>query len=582
MLYAAWLTSLLVESPVIPLVWILNTALLTVPAALLWGLLRSRLARGGLADLFRELGTRRGVQLEAGLAKTLGDPRLVLAYRVPGERSYIDGGGQPVAPPPPGGDRTAAPIERDGRELGMLVYDASLDDDPELVEAVAATAAIALDDARLQAESEDRLAELRASRERIVAAGDAERRRLERNLHDGAQQRLVSVALQLRMIQSRIRTDPALAEQLVSSAADELSQSLEELRELARGIHPAVLNHGLQAALKSLASRASVATTVSFESPGAPARAGRARGVLRRLRGAGQRRQVRAGDAGDGTRLAPRRPGGRRDRRRRRRRRRRVGRHRAPGAGGPRRRARRHAAHPQPPGRRDRRHRGAAVRVVIADDSRLLREGIASFVRGEGIEVVAEASDPEELLAAVDEHEPDVAIVDIRMPPTQTDEGIQAAHEIRRRHPAMGIVLLSQHVEVGVATQLLAETPQHLGYLLKDRVTDPADFAGSLRRVADGGTALDPQVVSGLLADPKEAGRLGSLSPRERSVLELVAEGRSNKAIGERLAITQGAVQKHVSTIFNKLGLPAGENDDRRILAVLAYLLAEPHAQPHR
>jgi signal transduction histidine kinase len=265
-LFAAWLTSLLVDSPVIPLVWILNTALLTVPAALLWGLLRSRLARGGLADLFRELGTRRGVQLEAGLAKALGDPQLVLAYRVPGRLAYIDGAGQLVAPPTPGGDRTAAPIERDGRELGMLVYDPSLDEDPELVEAVAATAAIALDDARLEAESEGRLAELRASRERIVAAGDAERRRLERNLHDGAQQRLVSVALQLRMIQSHIRTDPALAEQLVSSASDELSQSLEELRELARGIHPAVLNHGLQAALKSLASRAGVPTSVSFES----------------------------------------------------------------------------------------------------------------------------------------------------------------------------------------------------------------------------------------------------------------------------------------------------------------------------
>jgi signal transduction histidine kinase len=266
-LFAAWLTTLLLESPVIPLVWILNTALLTVPAALLWGLLRSRLARGGLADLFRELATRRGVQLEAGLAKTLGDPSLVLAYRVPGGRSYIDGAGQPVAPPAPGGDRTSAPVERDGRELGMLVYDAALDDDPELVEAVAAPAAIALDDARLQAESAGRLAELRASRERIVAAGDAERRRLERNLHDGAQQRLVSVALQLRMIQSRIREDPALAEELVSSAATELSQSLEELRELARGIHPAVLNHGLRAALKSLASRASVPTTIAFECP---------------------------------------------------------------------------------------------------------------------------------------------------------------------------------------------------------------------------------------------------------------------------------------------------------------------------
>jgi DNA-binding NarL/FixJ family response regulator len=212
------------------------------------------------------------------------------------------------------------------------------------------------------------------------------------------------------------------------------------------------------------------------------------------------------------------------------------------------------------------------VRVVIADDSSLLREGIASFVRGEGIEVVAEASDADELLSAVDEHVPDVAIVDIRMPPTQTDEGIQAAHEIRRRHPEMGIVLLSQHVEVGVATQLLAVAPHRLGYLLKDRVTDAADFAGSLRRVAGGGTALDPQIVSGLLADPGDDGPLGSLSPREREVLELVAEGRSNKAIGERLAISQGAVQKHVSAIFNKLGLPAGADDDRRILAVLAYL----------
>jgi DNA-binding NarL/FixJ family response regulator len=218
------------------------------------------------------------------------------------------------------------------------------------------------------------------------------------------------------------------------------------------------------------------------------------------------------------------------------------------------------------------------VRVVIADDSRLLREGIASLVRGEGIEVVAQAADPEELLSAVDEHEPDVAIVDIRMPPTQTDEGIQAAHEIRRRHPAMGIVLLSQHVEVGVATQVLAEAPQRLGYLLKDRVTDPADFAGSLRAVARGGTALDPQIVSGLLAGPEEAGPLRSLSPREREVLELVAAGRSNKAIGARLVITPRAVQKHVLAVFDKLGIPAGDNDDRRTLAVLAYMLPEEPA----
>jgi DNA-binding NarL/FixJ family response regulator len=136
-------------------------------------------------------------------------------------------------------------------------------------------------------------------------------------------------------------------------------------------------------------------------------------------------------------------------------------------------------------------------------------------------------------------------------------------------------VLLSQHVEVGVALRLLAETPQRLGYLLKERVTDPADFAGSLRLVADGGTALDPQVVSALLSDPKGSDPLHSLSPRERAVLELVAQGRSNQAISRQLTISQGAVQKHVSTIFNKLGLPAGEDDDRRILAVLAYLRPE-------
>lgn len=265
-LYAANLTTFLVGTQSIVLMWALNAALLTVPAALLWGLLRSRLARGGLADHFRELGTLRGARLEAGLAKVLGDPGLVLAYRVPGERAYLDGRGQPVELPGPGDGRGTAPVERDGRELGVLVYDASLDDDPELVEAGAAAAAITLDDARLQAESQERLAELRASRERLVAASDAERRRLERNLHDGAQQRLVSVALQLRMLQSRASADPALAEQL-KAAGDELSQSLEELRELARGIHPAVLNHGLKAALESLASRAAVPTTVSFESP---------------------------------------------------------------------------------------------------------------------------------------------------------------------------------------------------------------------------------------------------------------------------------------------------------------------------
>jgi DNA-binding NarL/FixJ family response regulator len=212
------------------------------------------------------------------------------------------------------------------------------------------------------------------------------------------------------------------------------------------------------------------------------------------------------------------------------------------------------------------------VRVVIADDSILVREGIATLLGRAGIDVVAQASSGAELLREVDDHRPDAAIIDIRMPPTHTDEGLLAAREIRARHPAIGIVILSQHVEVGTAMRLLAENPERLGYLLKDRVTDLDDFAGTLRRVVAGGSALDPQIVSRLLTGTRDDGPLASLSAREREVLGLVAEGRSNKAIGEQLKITQRGVQKHVTSIFIKLGLTAGEDDNRRILAVLAYL----------
>jgi DNA-binding NarL/FixJ family response regulator len=216
------------------------------------------------------------------------------------------------------------------------------------------------------------------------------------------------------------------------------------------------------------------------------------------------------------------------------------------------------------------------VRVVIADDSALVREGIASLLRRAGIDVAAHASSAEELLRAVAEHLPDAAIIDIRMPPTFTDEGLRAAHEIRIRHPGMGIVILSQHVETGIATRLLAESPERLGYLLKDRVGDVEEFAGSLRRVVAGGSALDPEVVAQLLAPTDHDGPLASLSAREREVLALVAEGRSNRAIGERLGLSQRGVQKHVTAVFTKLGLTADEDDNRRILAVLEYLRLDP------
>ena len=212
------------------------------------------------------------------------------------------------------------------------------------------------------------------------------------------------------------------------------------------------------------------------------------------------------------------------------------------------------------------------MRVVIAEDSLLVRAGIVSILRGAGIDVVAEATCAEELLSAVDEHRPDVAIVDIRMPPDYGDEGVRAAQAIRARHPGIGIVILSQHVDLGTATRVLAESPERLGYLLKDRVGDVDEFVATLRRVAGGGSALDPEVVSRLLASHREEGPLRALSPREREVLQLVAEGRSNKGIGDRLAVSERAVQKHVTSVFTKLGLGAGEDDNRRILAVLAYV----------
>ena len=189
-----------------------------------------------------------------------------------------------------------------------------------------------------------------------------------------------------------------------------------------------------------------------------------------------------------------------------------------------------------------------------------------------GIEVVAQTDNAEDLLRSVDAVTPDVAIVDIRMPPTQTDEGLRAAHAIRERHPGIAIVVLSQHVESGMAARVLAEHPERLGYLLKDRVTDVDEFVDTLRRVVGGGTALDPQVVSRLLVDDRNREPLQGLTAREREVLRLLAEGRSNPAIAELLEITLRTTEKYVSSIFAKLGLPDTGGENRRVLAVLRLL----------
>jgi len=215
---------------------------------------------------------------------------------------------------------------------------------------------------------------------------------------------------------------------------------------------------------------------------------------------------------------------------------------------------------------------GARKRIVLADDSVLLREGIARLLEDAGFEVVGQAGNADELMLKVRSYHPDVAIVDIRMPPTHTDEGLRAAQEIREQHPGTGVLVLSQYVESGYALELLQGNAEGIGYLLKDRVSDVKEFAAAVKRVADGGSALDPEVVSRLVGRRRGDDPLSQLTPREREVLELMAEGRSNQAIAEKLVVTLRAVEKHVTSIFGKLNLPAAEGDHRRVLAVLAYL----------
>ena len=214
------------------------------------------------------------------------------------------------------------------------------------------------------------------------------------------------------------------------------------------------------------------------------------------------------------------------------------------------------------------------MRVVVADDSVLLREGVVRLLEENGFEVVGQAGDADDLIRKVRAHKPDVAVVDIRMPPTNTDDGLRAALEIRAELPDTGVLVLSQYVEEGYALDLVGDSAGGVGYLLKDRVADVDRFVDSVKRVADGGSALDPEVVSQIVGRARRDDPIDELTPREREVLELMAEGRSNNAIAEHMTVTERAVEKHVTSIFGKLGLPPAPEDHRRVLAVLAFLRA--------
>ena len=404
---------------------------------------------------------------------------------------------------------------------------------------------------------------------------ETELRRIERDLHDGAQARLVALGMSLGMAEEKLHTDPDGALALLAEARTGAKEALEELRDLARGIHPPILtDRGLEAAIAALAARSPVPVTLSVDVRPASACGRRDRRLLRRRRGARERDQARARDAhrdpdparerhcsssevaDDGRGGADPAGGGLTGLRQR------VGaldgtlRVESP-AGGP-----------------TTVQRGAAVRVVIAEDLALLRDGLTRLLRDNGFEVVAAVEDADALLRVIATEKPDIAIVDIRLPPTFRDEGVRAAIEARRRAPDTAILVVSQYVEQTYATELLADGRGGVGYLLKDRIMDVAEFVDAVRRVAEGGTALDPEVVAQLFSRRRH-GPLERLTPRELEVLGLMAEGRSNAGIAEALVLTVGAVEKHIASILGKLQPAAvGERPPARA--------RRPHVPPGR
>ena len=436
--------------------------------------------------------------------------------------------------------------------------------------------------------------ELEQTRAHAVDDSAARLRRIERDLHDGAQAQMVAVAMKLGLAREKLggtvagitEADMERALELVDAAHRGAKEAIIELRDLARGIHPPVLDHGLGTALTTLAARSDVPVELVIDLPERPSAAietiayfcaaelltnvvkhSGARhatmevvhvpGLLRVLvsddGSGGARIEARGGLAGLAERVrtvdgrlevsSPRRRPHRGHRR----------------ASVPR------LTEPEPP-----------MRIVIAEDSAVVRAGLVEILADRGHEVVAAVGNAEDLLAAVDEHQPDVTVVDVRMPPSYTDEGLRAAIALRRDHPKTGVLVFSQYIETRYAADLLGAASgggaAGVGYLLKDRVADVGEFVEALSRVAAGGTALDPEVVTQLLGASRRTVGLGSLTPRERDVLALMAEGRSNGAIAGILVVSERAVEKHVGNIFSKLGLPPSDADHRRVLAVLRYL----------
>ena len=432
-----------------------------------------------------------------------------------------------------------------------------------------------------------RVRSLEQARTVTIDASAATLRRIERDLHDGTQAQLVALAMRLGMAKEKLADDEVdldRVRQLVDEAHHGAKEAITELRDIARGIHPPALDIGLGGALTTLASRSAVPTEISFDLQARPTPAIEAIAyycVAELLANVAQhanasRASVSCAQQGAWLRLVVRddgRGGAQPST---------VGSS-SSGLSGlaDRVRGRRRPAHPGQPGRRAHRrdHRPpphrlmeGALRIAIAEDSAILRDGLVQLLVDRGFVITGAVAEPDALRSSVAANPPDVAVIDIRMPPTFTDEGLRVALELRARYEGLGILLFSQYIETRYAADLLADDAAGIGYLLKDRVADVSDFVEALERVAIGGTALDPEVVTQLMGATRRADSLSVLTPREREVLALMAEGRSNAAIAHALVVSEGAVEKHVANIFAKLDLPVSEKDHRRVLAVLRFL----------
>ena len=506
------------------------------------------------------------------IAAALRDPTAEVVYLLPASGAWADRRGHTLDAVPDDG-RARTPIGRDHRQVGVLLHDPDLLAKADLLHGVLDAAAVAVEIACLRVEVRLQLEEVESSRARIVQAGVEERRRLERDLHDGAQQRLVTLGIVLRRLQRSLPPEARTLVPALDAAVDEVVAAITDLRTIAAGLRPPRLDQGLRAALADLARGAGVPVALDAAAHRAPPEVEAAAYYVacEALTNAVKHSSATAGPAAD--RPARRRPAPA-GRRRRGRRRRGERRHGPRGAGRPRRRSGRPAGHREPARRGDPDRGGVPVRVVIAEDTVLLREGLAGLLEDDGHDVVGRAGDAEVLLALVAEHEPDLAIVDVRMPPDYDDEGTQAAATIRRTHPETAVLVLSQHIETRHVVELVA-AGGGFGYLLKDRVLDVDDFLDAARRVSEGGSALDPQVVSRLLSTQGAADPLAELSAREREVLSLMAEGRTNAGIAKRLWLTEKTVETHIRSILMKLGLSVSADDHRRVMAVLAYLRAQ-------